>query len=91
MFDGKSRTAEKFVVRMPPGMREQIADIAQRNNRSMNSEMVLALEKLTDDATPIEGACPLATSAEEIRALQAFRKLSAAKRKAMLTLLASDQ
>lgn len=90
-LNGNSRTADKFVVRLPDGMRERIAKISATNHRSMNSEIILALEKLVDDATPIKGASPLATSAEEIRALQAFRSLSADKRKAMLTLLAADQ
>ncbi len=91
MFNGESRTADKFVVRMPQGMRERIAEIAQGNHRSMNAEIIITLEKLVDDCTVIPGASPLATSNEEIRALQAFRQLSPGKRKAMLTLLASDQ
>lgn len=91
MFNGDSRIADKFVVRMPDGMREKIASIANGNHRSMNSEIILALETLVDDATPIKGAMPLATSAEEIRALEAFRKLPKEKRQAMLTLLSGDQ
>lgn len=90
-LNGNSRTADKFVVRLPDGMRERIAEIANTNHRSMNSEIILHLEKLVDDATPIKGASPLATSAEEIRALEAFRGLSGDKRKAMLTLLAVDK
>ena len=90
-LNGNSRIADKFVVRLPDGMRERIAKIAATNHRSMNSEIILALETLVDDATPIKGASPLATSAEEIRALQAFRKLPKEKRLAMLTLLSSDQ
>lgn len=35
-----SRTADKFVVRLPEGMRERIAVIARDNNRSMNSEII---------------------------------------------------
>lgn len=91
MLNGNSRTAEKFVVRLPEGMRERIAQIANQNHRSMNSEIVLQLETLIDNCTVIHVASPLATGAEEIRALQAFRSLSAEKRKAMLTLLAGDQ
>lgn len=91
MFNGESRIADKFVVRMPDGMRERIADIAKTNHRSMNSEILLQLETLIDNCTVIPGASPLATGAEEVRALQAFRGLSAEKRKAMLILLASDQ
>ncbi|MNP03022.1 Arc-like DNA binding domain protein [compost metagenome] len=90
-FNGDSRLADKFVVRMPDGMRERITEIAAANHRSMNSEIILALKTLVDDATPIKGAMPLATSAEEIRALEAFRKLPKEKRLAMLTLLSSDQ
>lgn len=39
-----SRTADKFVVRLPDGMREQIAEIARKHHRSMNSEIIAKLE-----------------------------------------------
>lgn len=39
-----SRTADKFVVRLPDGMRERIADHAHNNHRSMNSEIISRLE-----------------------------------------------
>ena len=35
-----SRTADKFVVRLPDGMREKIAEISKENHRSMNSEII---------------------------------------------------
>ena len=35
-----SQVAPRFMIRMPDGMRETIADIAERNNRSMNAEIV---------------------------------------------------
>lgn len=35
-----SRTAEQFVVRFPEGMRARIAEIAKKNGRSMNAEIV---------------------------------------------------
>lgn len=35
-----SRTADKFVVRLPDEMREQIAQIARDHHRSMNSQMI---------------------------------------------------
>lgn len=91
MFNGESRIADKFVVRLPDGVREKVAEIARTNHRSMNSEIVIALEKLIDDATHVPNSGPLAQSAEEIRALEAFRKLTADKRKALLALLASDK
>lgn len=42
-----SRTADKFVIRLPDGLRDRIADQAEGNRRSMNSEIVLRLERST--------------------------------------------
>jgi hypothetical protein len=39
-----SRTADKFVVRLPKGMRQLIAEVAKNYHRSMNSEIVSRLE-----------------------------------------------
>ncbi len=39
-----SRTADQFVVRFPDGMRDQIAEAAKANNRSMNAEIVARLQ-----------------------------------------------
>jgi hypothetical protein len=36
---------EKFVVRLPNGMRQEIADVARRSRRSMNAEIVTRLER----------------------------------------------
>lgn len=44
-----SRTADKFVVRLPDGMREQIADVARESHRSMNSEIIARLEQSLKD------------------------------------------
>jgi len=38
-----SRTADKFVVRLPDGMRERIAEVARTMHRSMNSEIIARL------------------------------------------------
>jgi len=38
-----SRIAEKFVVRLESGMREELKAIAAQNRRSMNSEINLRL------------------------------------------------
>lgn len=43
-----SQIQDKFTVRFPDGMRDKIAEIAKKNNRSMNSEIILALEKYID-------------------------------------------
>lgn len=39
-----SRTADKFVVRLPDDMREAIAEIARKHHRSMNSQIVSWME-----------------------------------------------
>lgn len=40
-----SRDADKFVVRLPDGFREQIADLAKASERSMNSEIIVRLKQ----------------------------------------------
>ena len=38
-----SQTQDKFIVRLPNGMREQISEAAAANNRSMTAEIVARL------------------------------------------------
>lgn len=38
------READKYVVRFPDGMRDQIKALAKANRRSMNAEIIVALE-----------------------------------------------
>lgn len=40
-----SREQDKFVVRLPEGLRPQIAAIARTNNRSMNGEIISRLQQ----------------------------------------------
>lgn len=40
-----SQVQDKFTVRFLDGMRDKIAEQAKKNNRSMNAEIILALEK----------------------------------------------
>lgn len=44
MADKQVKDYEKFVVRFPDGMRDAIAEQAKRNGRSMNSEIIAALD-----------------------------------------------
>jgi predicted DNA-binding protein len=47
-----TRREDQFVVRLPAGMRDRIAAVAANNGRSMNAEIVKALEKhLENDDT----------------------------------------
>lgn len=39
-----SRTAEKYIIRMPNGMRDRIRERAVANRRSMNAEIVHYLD-----------------------------------------------
>lgn len=43
-YSTSSRDADKFVVRLPDGFREQIAELAKASERSMNSEIVARLK-----------------------------------------------
>lgn len=43
-----SETQERFIVRMPDGMRDKITETAKANNRSMNAEIVARLEQSFD-------------------------------------------
>lgn len=39
-----SDTQDRFMVRMPDGLRDRIAEVAKENNRSMNAELVSRIE-----------------------------------------------
>jgi len=92
MLNGNSRTADKFVVRLPDGMREQIADIALRNHRSMNSEIIGRLEDSIASDYPVTAAIDHGHLTKDEQAMiLAVRGLAPSKRKALLVLLAPDQ
>lgn len=57
-----SRTADKFVLRLPQGLRDQISQAAEINHRSMNGEMVAR----------IDGSLDLERKYEEMRQLNRF-------------------
>ena len=47
-FEYGSREADKFVVRLPDGMRDQVAMAANADDRSMNSLIVKAIREYLD-------------------------------------------
>ena len=47
-----SDVADKFMLRMPDGMRDRLREEAARNGRSMNSEIVARLEQSFRLMTP---------------------------------------
>ncbi|SHL70299.1 Arc-like DNA binding domain-containing protein [Pseudomonas punonensis] len=90
-----SRTADKFVVRLPDGMRERIADVARQHHRSMNSEIIARLEQsmlqegALDDELGISLDSP-ELSLHERELLQRFRQLSRRQQNALVALIAHD-
>jgi hypothetical protein len=46
-----SRTADQYIVRFPEGLRDKIKALAKANRRSMNAEIVFALEERMQAAT----------------------------------------
>ena len=90
-----SRTADKFVVRLPDGMRERIADVARNHHRSMNSEIISRLEQSlfqegTLDSNPILQIDSSELSSPERELLQRFRQLSHRQQNALVALIAYD-
>lgn len=90
-----SRTADKFVVRLPDGMRERIADVARNHHRSMNSEIIARLEQslIQEDSLGDELNLRLDSpelSLHERELLQRFRQLSRRQQNALVSLIARD-
>ncbi len=90
-----SRTADKFVVRLPDGMRERIADVARNHHRSMNSEIIARLEQslIQEDSLGDELKVRLDSpelSTHERELLQRFRQLSRRQQNALVALIAHD-
>ena len=90
-----SRTADKFVVRLPDGMRERIADVARNHHRSMNSEIIARLEQsmLQEGALDVDLSLRHDSpeqSLHERELLQRFRQLSRRQQNALVALIAHD-
>ncbi|APQ11218.1 DNA-binding protein [Pseudomonas oryzihabitans] len=90
-----SRTADKFVVRLPEGMRERIADVARNHHRSMNSEIIARLEQSLQQEGALGDEPGLRLDSPEITAnerelLQRFRQLSGRQQNALISLIAHD-
>lgn len=86
-----SRTADKFVVRLPDGMREKISEVARIHHRSMNSEIICRLEdSLAQDLDLEETEValePAALSQNERELLMKFRGLGGSQQKALIEVL----
>ena len=88
--DSPSRRAQKFVVRMPTGLRDRITHYATRNHRSMNAEVVARLLNSLDNdeagSLGVKEPTPIYSS-EESQLIIIFRRLPEKKRRALLDLV----
>lgn len=75
-----SRDLDQFVVRLPDGLRDHIANEAKNNKRSMNSEIVLQLQKAYPGA-----------SSNRVEELQAIRERNDTAARAGFMKLATGQ
>lgn len=88
-----SRTADKFVVRLPDGMRSRIEVVAKVNHRSMNSEIIARLKVSLDDtgmnsADEVDAA---SITPAEARLLANFRAMSVRQQRAMIDIITRDE
>jgi len=81
--ESPSRQLNKFMVRFPPGMRDEIAQAAEENNRSMNAEVVARLERSLDVDRRLRGIAEedpvrviVATAEGMTEAIQKIQKLA---------------
>ena len=91
----------KYMVRLPPDMRDQIRDSARHYRRSMNSDIVARLQQtfsgLPDESrikdieppmhNQLEGLFRRDLSADEETLIRAYRRMSAKKQEALKNLL----
>ena len=90
-----SRTADKFVLRLPDGMRDRIAQVARDQHRSMNSEIIARLQhSLQSDSRTLE-TDPVRLDSPELsqherELLVRFRLLAQRQQNALLSLIADD-
>lgn len=63
-----SETADRYIVRFPPGMRERLKEAAERHNRSMNAEIVnrLANSFGWDDLAEVPGYDRINPTADDV-------------------------
>ena len=70
-----SQVADKFLLRLPDGMRERIADQAKAHNRSMTAEVVARLSASLDGAPPAKDLTEQAATASATAGAKEFRAI----------------
>jgi hypothetical protein len=84
---------EKFVIRLPAGLRDQIKQVSEQNRRSMNSEILMMIEghlhsQLQHEmiaANPDDGFAPGKRAEEDLKGV--LEAMPADKKEALLKLL----
>ena len=84
---------EKFVIRLPAGLRDQIRQVSEQNRRSMNSEILMMIEghlhsQLQEQmiaANPHDGFAPGKRAEEDLKGM--LEALPADKKEALRKLL----
>ena len=89
-----SRTADKFVIRLPDGMRTRIEDVAKQNHRSMNAELVRRIEHSLLEDEGHDGTLGMSIdspdiSVKERELLKQFRQLAQRQQTAVIALITS--
>ena len=90
-----SRTADKFVIRLPDGLRGRITDRAMANHRSMNSEIIARLEQSLLQEGALQDNLGIRLDSPELslherELLQRFRQLTHRQQNALIALIAHD-
>lgn len=83
MADETRRNTDKIALRLPEGMRDRIAALADKNNRSTNAEIVARLEASLDGEAGTGSAEPSVSLVDEIEGLRAQIRYEAIERRAL--------
>lgn len=89
-----TQDCDKFVVRFPDEMREQISQVARENHRSMNSEIVIRSDRSLTQEGMLNSTAHRLDNAEltanERELLMQFRQLTHRQQNALIALIDQD-
>ncbi|MCJ8167987.1 Arc family DNA-binding protein [Atopomonas sediminilitoris] len=90
-----SRTADKFVLRLPQGMRDRIAEVARQRHRSMNSEIINRLEQSLSIDAPESDDLSISLDSNKLshherQLLVRFRQLTQRQQNALVALIGQE-
>ncbi len=65
-----SRTADRIMIRLPDGMRDQLSELAKLHGRSVNAEVVARLEESLNRSGPADLAAQLEDVQQKLGSLR---------------------